>query len=75
MTASANWIHDQKKQEPSLNDKLLILLKNSDKLVLVQKHELERIRNLRHKDSQFEYINQLYQHYIVLGLPKTFIRD
>jgi len=72
MTASSNWIHE-KNPGPSINDKLVNLLKLGDSLVLVQKHELERIKKYRHKDRYAEYINQLYTHYIILSLPKTYL--
>lgn len=72
MALSSNWIHS-KEVILSLNDKVKDLLKIGHKLVLVQQHELERIRATKHKDRHADYINQLYQHYIVDGLPKTYL--
>ena len=72
MALSSNWIHS-KEVILSLNDKVKDLLKIGHKLVLVQQHELERIRATKHKDRYSDYINQLYQHYIVDGLPKTYL--
>ena len=71
MALSSNWTHS--KEVLSLNDKVKDLLKIGHKLVLVQQHELERIRAAKHKDRYSDYINQLYQHYIVNGLPKTYL--
>lgn len=74
MTSSQNWIHNiDNKPEPSLNDKLASLLKIGHKLVLVQLHELERIKKLRHKEIQSGYVIHLYNHYIVQQLPKTYL--
>ena len=75
MTTSTNWIHDHKNLNLSFNDKLIALLKIGHKLVLVQFHELERIRVHRHKERFSEYINQLYQHYIEQNLPKTYMNN
>ena len=72
MTVSSNWIHS-KEVLLSLNDKVKDLLKIGHKLVLVQQHELERIRVSRHTDRYSDYINKLYQHYIIDGLPKTYL--
>ena len=72
MALSSNWIHS-KEVLLSLNDKVKDLLKIGYKLVLVQQHELERIRVSRHTDRYDDYINKLYQHYIVDGLPKTYL--
>lgn len=71
--ASSNWIHSG---TPilSLQDKIKELLKlGQHKLVLVQYHELERLKTMKHKDNHVKYINYLYNHYIVEGLPKTYI--
>jgi hypothetical protein len=67
-----NWIHSRK-PIMTLPDKVKELLKIGDKLVLVQKHELERLKDDTHKDRHADYINQLYDHYIVKKLPKTFL--
>ena len=72
MALSSNWIHS-KEVLLSLNDKVKDLLKIGHKLVLVQQHELERIRVTKYKDKYSNYVNQLYEHYIVNGLPKTYL--
>ena len=72
MALSSNWIHS-KEVLLSLNDKVKDLLKIGHKLVLVQQHELEKIRATKHKDRYSDYINKLYQHYIVDKLPKTYL--
>jgi len=72
MTASNNWIHD-KTPSLTINDKLKQLLTIRHKLVLVQEHELERVKRERHKDRYAEYIEQLYIHYVINGLPKTYL--
>lgn len=71
-------MEDQKKHNGiSLKEKLITLMKPSNmiKLVLVQQHELERICLVKriNKAIYSPYIEQLYQHYIVEGKPKTFI--
>lgn len=73
MKTSSNWIHDEK-PVLSLKDKLKALLKIGHKLVLVQKHELERLKLLKHPDRYGVYIEELYTHYIVNNLPKTYLR-
>ena len=67
-----NWIQT-KFTGLSIKDKLLALLKIGHKLVLVQKHELERLRISKHKDRNATYINDLYEHYIINKLPKTYL--
>lgn len=69
---ATNWIHD-KNPELSVNDKLIQLIKIGYKLVLVQFHELERIRNASNKERYKEYVDGLYEHYIVLGKPKMYL--
>ena len=72
-TTSTNWVHD-KIPLLSTNDKIRELLKEPSKLVLVQVHELERIKaQNKSKLSTNDYVNRLYDHYIVKGLPKTYI--
>ena len=73
MIASNNWIHSKDKNTLSLNDKLKELIKMGDKIVLVQLHELERIKVLKSKERFTTYIEQLYNHYIVEDLPKTYL--
>lgn len=72
--SSNNWIYNiNSKNELSLNDKIKALLKIKHKLVLVQRHELERLRILKHKDLQKIYVDNLYEHYIINNLPKTYL--
>ena len=72
--STANWVND-KVPSLTLNDKLKELIRIGYKLVLVQLHELERIRLSKHKDRYSDYIEMLYNHYIVLGLPKMYIQS
>lgn len=72
--STANWVND-KVSSLTLNDKLKELIKIGYKLVLVQLHELERIRLSKHKDRYSNYIEMLYNHYITLGLPKMYIQS
>lgn len=58
----------------SLKDKVRELLKNKHKLVLVQVHELERLMDDKRRNQNVGYIEQLYNHYIIQGLPKTYIQ-
>ena len=74
MTSSLNWIHNLV-EEPSTKDKIKSLLNIGYKLVLVQLHELERIKNVKMKEPHYEYVGQLYQHYVIEGLPKMYIKD
>ena len=59
----------------TLNDKLKDLVKIGHKLVLVQLHELERIRIAKDKSKYENYIETLYNHHIVLGLPEMYIQS
>lgn len=73
-----NWIHNKNSKNKdilSLSDKIKILLKphNAIRLVYVQKCELELLKNDNKKDRSHFYIDYLYNHYIVLNLPKTFL--
>lgn len=54
-------------------DKIKVLLSQPYKLVLVQQHELERLRSNKTRSSHAKYIEDLYYHYIVKGLPKTYL--
>lgn len=69
-----NWITD-KVPVLSTMDKLNALLKIGYKLVLVQFHELERIKlkKYSHTERYQNYINALYNDYIVKSLPKTYL--
>ena len=67
-----NWIKETN-PSMSLNDKIKELLKNPSKLVLVQIHELERIRSIKNKQQVESYVNQLYDHYIVKKQPKRYL--
>lgn len=54
-------------------DKIKRLLEQPYKLVLVQRHELERLRLNKSRSKHEGYINYLYDHYIVNKLPKTYM--
>jgi len=57
----------------TLLDKIKKLLEQPYKLVLIQQHELERLRTLEHRADFSYYVNNLYTHYIEKGLPKTYL--
>lgn len=57
----------------TLLDKIKRLLEQPYKLVLVQKHELERLRINNSRSKHEAYINRLYDHYIINKLPKTYL--
>jgi hypothetical protein len=70
--AIQNW-NIENTPKITINDKLKELLKQRSKLVLVQAHELERIK-MKGRFYRFEkYIDDLYTHYIVKKLPKTYL--
>jgi hypothetical protein len=59
---------------PTFADKLRTLLENRDKLVLVQQHELERIRENKSKSDIYRpYVDSLYEHYIVNKQPRLYL--
>ena len=58
----------------TLLDKVKALLEQPYKLVLVQQHELERLRSKEHRSQSSGYIETLYTHYIVKGLGKTYLQ-
>ena len=74
MSPVANWVHSDA-SHLSLKDKVKDLLKIRHKLVLIQVHELERLRNSNKLNEQVKYVENLYNHYIVQGLPKTYIQQ
>ena len=57
----------------TLLDKIKQLLEQPYKLVLVQQHELERLRTNSSRSSHSAYIEALYKHYIIEGKPKTYL--
>lgn len=63
----------------SIREKLLQLLKPSVaiQLVLVQKHELEKImaENNNFRACHYSYVEQLYQHYIVENKTKMYLHN
>ena len=65
-----SWMHSK---GPSLNDKIKDLLQIHYKLVLVQADELQKIRLRNDKNKYIPYVDYLYDHYIVKGLPKTYL--
>ena len=70
-----NWIYNKKKEVMSISDKIKILLKpsNAIKLVFVQKCELEYLQKNIKNYKYFDYVNSLYNHYIINNLPKTYL--
>ena len=73
MSPVANWVHSDA-SHLTLRDKVKELLKVHYKLVLVQVHELERLRNSSKLNESANYVDYLYNHYIVQQLPKTYIQ-
>lgn len=71
---SNNWVNTGA-NTVSVKDKLKQLLSMADKLVLVQVHELERIKAAEHKHrgKMNYYIENLYVHYVERGLSKTYM--
>ena len=68
-----NWIKNQKTAELSTIDKIKELLKISSRLVLVQESELKKLKQLTsYRTDDRVYVNSLYNHYITLGLGKTY---
>lgn len=71
-----NWIakpQDEQDKHISLESKIKQLLALGDKLVLCQIHELERLKLSSAKDRNKGYIENLYNHYVVKQLPKTYL--
>ncbi len=71
-----NWIKNQSIPILSIPDKLKALIKIGHKLVLCQLHELERIqldKSISHRNEKGAYVENLYTHYIVKQLPKTYL--
>lgn len=70
-----NWIKQTVgEMQPTVEDKLKALLRVPYKLVLVQLHELEKLRNRNKKnDYDIRFIEYLYLHYIVEGKGKTYL--
>jgi hypothetical protein len=58
----------------TLLDKVKALLEQPYKLVLVQQHELERLRSKENRSQYSDYIERLYTHYIVKKLGKTYLQ-
>jgi len=59
----------------TLQDKIRTLLEQPYKLVLVQRHELERLRLNNKRSAHAAYIDYLYYHYIVNKKPKTYLKQ
>jgi hypothetical protein len=70
-----NWIKQTIGEiQPTVEDKLKALLRVPYKLVLVQQHELEKLRARNKKnDYDIRFIESLYIHYIVEGKGKTYL--
>lgn len=68
-----NWINTKIKEVLTNGDKLKILLKPSVNLVLVQKDTLEFLRGKKLNVYDIDYIERLYDDYIVKQLGKTYL--
>lgn len=70
-----NWINTKIKEVLTNGDKLKILLKPSVNLVLVQKDTLELLRGKKLNAYDINYIERLYDDYIVKQLGKTYLQN
>ena len=73
MSTLNNWKTSLGSNILTHKDKIRELLKIRRKLVLVQVHELERLHKNDKSYKDTEYVNNLYDHYIVNKLPKTYL--
>lgn len=74
MAVNSNWVNSKEKENQfTTKDKLRELLRQPYKLVLVQQHELERLRTKCNAEDYTKYIDGLYDHYVVKKLPKTYL--
>lgn len=67
-----NWINNNN-SEFSTKDKIKELLKQPYKLVLIQQHELEAMRDKSLHKKEIDYVDYLYKHYIIEGKGKTYL--
>lgn len=73
MLTSENWIH-RKPTYILTDEKIRTLLKNKDRLVLCQYHELQRMQNKERRPRDLAYIDMLYDDYIIQHKPKTYLQ-
>ena len=60
--------------EATFAEKIRALNHIKNNMVLVQQHELERIREDKSKSEHYRpYIDNLYEHYVVNKLPKLYL--
>ena len=57
----------------TLRDKLFHLLSIRNTIVLVQFHELERLKLSNRLSNHRDYIEYLYDHYVLLKKSKTYL--
>lgn len=72
-----NYSKDSHKRQ-SIQNKIRVLSipSNKIKMVLVQQHEIDRLKLKNRKklnDHEYQYVEQLYDHYITKNLPKTYL--
>lgn len=67
-----NWITSQNNPELSILDKIKMLLSQPYKLVLVQQHELERLKLNNNRIKHLKYVNDLFEHYVLNKGKKTY---
>ena len=60
-----NWIKTKEKSVLSTFDKIKDLLKQASKLVSIERQELSRLRYKKLKIEDMQYVDNLYQHYII----------
>jgi hypothetical protein len=75
MKQANNWISSGNHQPLSAMDQVKELLRIKHKLVLVQVHELERLRGSRRLFKYTTYIKDLHNHYIVNNGDKTYLNN
>ena len=67
-----NWINNQNGHKLTTIEKVRQLLKMSYKLIFVQVGELENLKRKNNfKDVETNYINRIYNHFVVNELTKT----
>ena len=67
-----NWAYQINPNTLTTMDKIRELLSKPSRIVLVQVHELERAKTSRRKDRYEVYVDNLYKHYVINKLGKTY---
>jgi hypothetical protein len=72
---SNNWISSDEDRPISSIDMIKELLARPYRLVLVQQHELERLRVDTSRTKHNDYISRLFNHYIINQGSKTYLKE